>query len=244
MRTTIVDVSFVHSTLRDPRTGERLAALAFGKRGPVWPMMGGSGEDDDGTGSDDDPEGDGTGGTGDDDPEKKTEGKKTGDKAEGKTFDEAYVKKLRDEAASNRTQHTALKTTLDAINAALNPDAKKGDKADPAKLAEQLTGTTSALREAKIEVAVLRAAARHGADPTALTDSRGFMRKVNALDPADEKFGAKVADAIKKAVADNPRLKAPQASGRSGGEFTGGPGGSGNERPTSIREAYARQNSG
>lgn len=235
MRTTTVDVLFVHSTLRDPKTGERLPALGFGKRGPIWPMLGGSGEDEDPEGDDEDDDG----GTGDDDPEKKPEDKKPGDgKKTGKTFDEAYVKKLRDEAASSRTQHTALKTTLDAINAALNPDAKKGDKADPTKLAEQLAARETALRETTVENAVLKAAPRNGADGPALTDSREFMRKVNALDPADEKFATKVADAIKKAVTDNPRYAATTGPRKSGGPIPNGGGGNGG-KPTNLTDAIA-----
>jgi hypothetical protein len=33
-----------HTTMRDPRTGKLLEAVGVGKRGPIWPVMGGSGE--------------------------------------------------------------------------------------------------------------------------------------------------------------------------------------------------------
>lgn len=175
---------------------------------------GGSGDDGGASGGTDDRGDDG--GT-DDAPDDDT---KTDDTPKGKTFDEKYVKQLRDEAAANRTQ---LNKVLDAINAAVNPDAKKGEKADPVKLAEQIAAKDTELHSAKVEIAVLKSAARYGGDPVALTDSREFMAKVARLDTTADNFATKVADAIKKAVTDNPRYAAGEPVKRvSGGPIKNG----------------------
>lgn len=93
---------------------------------------------------------------------------------------------------------------------------------DPAKLTAEIEKAKAAHRETAVELAVYRGAAKYGADPEALTDSRAFMRKVRDLDPADEEFARKVSAAIKEAVADNPKLKAAStAPARSSGDFSG-----------------------
>jgi hypothetical protein len=49
MRKTTVDVSLpIHPTLRHPRTGAPLQALGWGRRGPIWPVLGGDGTNDGG----------------------------------------------------------------------------------------------------------------------------------------------------------------------------------------------------
>jgi len=53
--------------------------------------------------------------------------------AEVKTFDEAYVKTLRDEAAGHRVKGQKAESALDQITKILNPDAT--DKADPDNVA-------------------------------------------------------------------------------------------------------------
>ncbi|MEO6081920.1 MAG: hypothetical protein ABIQ18_02310, partial [Umezawaea sp.] len=82
-------------------------------------------------------------------------------------------------------------------------------------------------------------ASKHEADPQALTDSKAFAAATAALDPSAADFTEQLDAAIKKAVADNPRLKAtpaPAGPARSGGEFSGGPGAS-TGRPTSLHAA-------
>jgi hypothetical protein len=68
MRTTLVDVCLpTHPTLRHPRTGEPLRAVGVGRRGPIWPVLGGDGTGD-GTGDGGQQGGQGggqSGGTGD-----------------------------------------------------------------------------------------------------------------------------------------------------------------------------------
>lgn len=83
-------------------------------------------------------------------------------------------------------------------------------------------------RRALVELAVHRASIRLGADPDALLDSRSFLKAVREMDPDAEDFSTQLTEAIQTAVENNPKFKAAAQAGppaRSGGEFTGGPGG-------------------
>lgn len=100
----------------------------------------------------------------------------------------------------------------------------KDEAPDPAKLTAEIERTQRAHRETAVELAVYRGASKHGADPDALTDSRAFLKSIADLDPSDEGFAKAVQTAIKKAVDDNPKLKAGQAPARSSGDFSGGTG--------------------
>lgn len=118
-------------------------------------------------------------------------------------------------------------------------DDKDAAPPDPAKLQQAIESATAAHRETAIELAVFKGASKHDADPSALTDSRAFMAKLAKLDPSADDFNRKVGEAIKAAVADNPKLKASgQVSAASAsGEFTGGTGEPDNHGdPTDIDE--------
>lgn len=136
----------------------------------------------------------------------------------------------------------------------------KPDKAevDPAKLAEQiaakdqeLSSKDRELRQSQVRLAVFTAAGQHQADPAALLDSQRFLNSVADLDPTAEDFQNQVESAIKKAVKANPNLKghsATQSAGRSGGEFSGAPGGNGpisvdqlkSMSPEAVEKAFAQ----
>jgi hypothetical protein len=116
----------------------------------------------------------------------------------------------------------------------------KGDeKPNPDELAKQLTAAQQAQRQATVELAVYRTASKHQGDPNALLDSRSFLAKVADLDPSAKDFETKVSDAIKDAVANNQKLKAGQAPGKSSVDH--GPAGGGNrsEKPKSLADAVA-----
>jgi hypothetical protein len=102
------------------------------------------------------------------------------------------------------------------------------EKPDPERLAKDLASRDSDLRDARVELAVIKAAGKAGADPDALTDSRAFMDRIRKLDPADDDFTGKVRDLIKAAVDDNPRLRVAQVAAQGGADHTpGGTGGTG-----------------
>ncbi|MFG2970795.1 hypothetical protein ACGFZS_46755 [Streptomyces sp. NPDC048288] len=78
-----------------------------------------------------------------------------------------------------------------------------------AKLAEEQARTKASddrARQTQVELAVYRSAAKHGGDPDALLDSRGFATAIAKLDPASDSFGADVEKAVKDAVDANPKL--------------------------------------
>jgi hypothetical protein len=140
-----------------------------------------------------------------------------------------HLAEIRKEAAGYRTKATEAATkhqaTLDAIGEALG--LKKSD--DPAQAAKTAAAERDAAREEakvlKAENAVLRIAAKHGASPEALTDSRSFMSELEKIDPSADDFANQLEAAIKTAIEANPSLKAagaPAAPARSGGPVGGG----------------------
>lgn len=216
--------------------------------GPFGPFLyadGGDGDDSDTT--DDDSDGDdtgdqddGTGGTGDDDQDGDAAGKddkpKPPTKKDSGEDPAATIARLQKElkaanGESAKARTTAKKTAADEARTEVMKELGKvlglvedDDKTppDPAALKAQIESATKAHRETAVELAVYRGASKHGADPDALTDSRGFLKSIADLDPSDEGFGKAVNAAIKAAVADNPKLKAAgQAPARSSGDFNG-----------------------
>lgn len=119
---------------------------------------------------------------------------------------------LRKEAGENRVK---AKTEADRVEAILKAAGIKPDEADPAEAAKAAAAEAAA---AKRELAVFRAAADAGADPSRLLDSNTFLSSVAGLDPND---GAAISAAITAAVAANPLLKATQAAAASGSELAG-----------------------
>lgn len=110
---------------------------------------------------------------------------------------------------------------LQAVLKAAGLDTADDEKIDPDQLVKDLEVSNREKVEAKIELAIYKAA--NGiADPGKLTDSRSFMSAVAKLDPGADDFDAKVAAAIKDAVKANPLLAATtRQAGSSGGEVTG-----------------------
>lgn len=206
---------------------------------PIYPIAGGSGEGD--------APAEGADGAADTEPEAPADGKETtppaetsdGDKPDGEqTFDAAYVRKLRDEAASHRTEKQASRDALAQIAKILNPDAEKPDATEiPQQLAQAQAESVATARE----LAIYKAANKNGADPDKLVDSRSFMDSVKNLDPAADDFKSKVADAIKEAVKTNTGLAAAQAAPPQKDSTVDHSGGSGEgkSKPTDLSGAVA-----
>ncbi|MFD6415995.1 hypothetical protein [Streptomyces sp. NPDC060194] len=201
-------------------------------------------EDDDAGGTGDDTEG--TSGK-DDKPKPKAPARKQADEDPAATIARLQKELRAANGESAKARTTAKKAAADEARAEIVQELGKAlglvqdDKdtpPDPAELTRQITAAQAAHRETAVELAVYRGAARHGADPDALTDSRAFLASIKGLDPADEGFAKAVQAAIKKAVDDNPKLKtAPAAPARASGDFNGGAGGS--SEPQSIDEIRA-----
>jgi len=140
---------------------------------------------------------------------------------------------ITDARQGEAAQRTAAKEADAKTKAILKAAGLETEETDPAKIAAELETERSGSRQARVELAVYRAASATGADPDALLDSRGFLDKVKDLDPSDQ---AGIRLAISEAIETNPRLKAQAApppppaappapaAGVSGADFTGGTG--------------------
>lgn len=167
---------------------------------------------------------------------------------ESKTFDAAYVKKLRDEAADARVKgrEAAEKAAQEAAEAAskelteklgralgLIADDTPPDPADLLKAAQEREAQLAADRDAVAEKlrnferrdALTRAANTAEADLEAILDSRKVNEAIAKLDTNADDFAAQVAEVVSAAVESNPKLKkapAQAAAPRSGGDMSGG----------------------
>lgn len=152
------------------------------------------------------------------------------------------IRDTRSEAASARTsaKETAAKEARDALLAEIGKALGKEDKPDPEKLKADLESSSAKHRGALVELAVVRAAGKAGADVDALLDSRAFVARLDKLDPSADDFATKVTEEIAAAVRDNPKLSAGQPATRSGGQVQGGAGDSGGEESWESMEKRAR----
>lgn len=128
---------------------------------------------------------------------------------------QAEIERLRKENGAERVNAKAQ-----AANEARNEFAQSIGKAlglvkdeplDPAKLTEELTAEKTAAQQARVELAVFRAAGEAKGDPAALLDSTSFLKSLADIDPSD---AAAVQAAIEKAVETNPRLGAASSEPR------------------------------
>lgn len=216
------------------------AIIGYRRNGlPIYLIAGGSGEGGDAGGSTGgdggNPGGEGTGTgegqggdggqnpPGDGQPQNGTGGDGEGDVSSLPAWAQKLIKDTRGEAANHRTKAKESETkhagTLDAIAKALG--LKGDDKpADAEQLAEQLATERTGGQQARTELAVFKAAGKHGADPEKLLDSRAFADRLKGVDPTDTK---KIGDLIKKAVEDNPSYKTAAPPPASGAPMGGNP---------------------
>jgi hypothetical protein len=140
-----------------------------------------------------------------------------------------FTKALRKEAADNRVKaQTATKTaeaTFRELAKSLGVEIPGGDPLDPAKLSEELAKTRRENLDLKVGSALDAAFTKYGAKPKltrALLRDEGALRE---LDPTSADFQRDLNAIVKKAVDDNPDLKAGQAPVLKppvGAEFPGG----------------------
>lgn len=112
---------------------------------------------------------------------------------------------------------------------------KEDEPVDPDKLAADLQNAQGAQRDTALELAIYKAAATAGADPTKLTDSRSFMASIPTdLDPTNTDA---VTAIVKAAVDSNPTLKTVRVTGASSADHAGGSGDTTKRTPGSLTEA-------
>lgn len=124
---------------------------------------------------------------------------------------------------------------------------------DPEKLAAELAAERQARqdelsarqareRELTVELALLKSAAKHGADPERLADSRSFMARLAALDPGSDSFADDLGAVIKAAVEANPGFKlAAAAAASSGTSNAAGTGDSGDGQASQSSQQGSQQ---
>jgi hypothetical protein len=142
------------------------------------------------------------------------------------------IRQARQEAGNYRTQLRTTQQESEQRDALLQQVAKalglKTDGSpDPAKLTDEVKAAQATAQQRAVELAVYRSAGKVGANGDSLLDSRQFMAAVSDLDANAADFGSKVEQAIKDAVATNPRLKAEDSktappAPKSGGDHSGG----------------------
>lgn len=177
-----------------------------------------------------------------------------------KVFDEAYVKKLREEAAANRVRAKQLEQKLQQMSAQADKDRQEiigaitkalGLESEEPPSVEQLTHELQAsqrreadkereLRYLQVENAARDVAYLLGADVPTLMDSRSFSDALRKLDPSDEDFRTKLEALVRGTLESNPRYKATRVAPVSGGDFSGGTGTTKErQRPHSLYEAVS-----
>ena len=151
------------------------------------------------------------------------------------------AQKQKTAAAEKAAEQRAAEQQAELVKkfaAAFGLDTGEEKPPTPEELAKQLEearGETKAsrdqARQTQVELAVYRSAGKHGGDPDALLDSRGFARAIADLDPSSASFAADMEKAVKDAVEANPKLAVvkpaePKPAVPAGGApMSGAPGG-------------------
>lgn len=151
------------------------------------------------------------------------------DEQNGSQADDPKLKAARDEAAQNRikareaaSEKDQLIQTLGKALGLVKDDDEQGKGPDAEALAAQVEKSQTEATEAARELAVYKAAATNGADPSKLLDSRSFLNSIKDVDHGDEKaLGA----AIKAAVDNNKSFASARVAGASTADTASGPGG-------------------
>ncbi|MFF7335443.1 hypothetical protein [Streptomyces sp. NPDC008150] len=134
---------------------------------------------------------------------------------------ERLVENLRGDVTAEKAKREAAEQKakddqaafMKKVAAAFGLQTDEAKPPTPEELAQQLDearGETKAsrdqARQTQVELAVYKTAGKHGGDPDALLDSRGFAQAIAKLDPSAPDFAASVEQAVKQAVEANPKL--------------------------------------
>jgi hypothetical protein len=136
---------------------------------------------------------------------------------------EKLVENLRSDVEAQKQKTTAAEQKaqqdqadlMKKVAAAFGLDTGEEKPPTPEELTQKLADEQSrtkefedAARQTQVELAVYKSAGKHGGDPDALLDSRGFAQAIAKLDPSSPEFAASVEKAVKEAVEANPKLAA------------------------------------
>lgn len=121
--------------------------------------------------------------------------------------DAKTIAALKRQLESTPSPEDVKKEFAQAIGKALG--LVEDEPVDPVKLTDSLATSQAEAKQARVELAIFRAANAAGGDPAALLDSSSFLKSLDSIDPSDS---AAVTEAIAKAVEANPRLGAAPAA--------------------------------
>lgn len=133
----------------------------------------------------------------------------------------AEARKWEARARQNSSKASSVEQQLTQFQKAMAQALGIEKADDPKQLAENLTAAQQQAVDARRELAVVRLAARNGANPDALADSASFLRSIAGIDPDDTDA---IASAIAKAVDTNPALAAATPRGAGYRDTTAGRG--------------------
>lgn len=180
-----------HPHLTHPRTGEPLRALGFGKRGPIWPVLGGNGEEDGGDGGDDTTGGD-AGKRSDSDGWKAPTSQEELDRIIQKRLDRE--RKNLTERYSDYDDLRAKADQWEALAAASKTDAERAvDEAREASWQAAMANTVPRVVAAEFKVEALRAGIAEQQLDALLEDMDLLKYADDDGDPDVERIRAKLA---------------------------------------------------
>ncbi len=204
-----------HAALTHPRTGMPLRPLGYGKRGPIWPILGAS--DDDTSNAADDTGADGDDGVDSDQGDDSDDG--TGADALGDAGKQA-LDRMKEQRNAARTEARAFKSlgkTPEELQALLDGQKPAGDAPDPEALKaegrrEALAESNARILRSEIKAAAAgKVAADMIADLPKLLDLSAL--EVDAEGNVDEDEIAEAIDALLK--------KKPSLAAQGGKRFQG-----------------------
>lgn len=149
------------------------------------------------------------------------------------TFDAAYVKTLREEAAAARVNgkteaEKAAKAASEAAYKKLGQElglitADEESNVETLSAAIQVKDSTiteqaADIKASRLENALLRVADKHNLDVDLATDSKTFQAKLLAIDTTADDYRSQVDELVKTEVASNTKLRKVQVAPRSGSE--------------------------
>lgn len=141
---------------------------------------------------------------------------------------DVLIKKLRAENAKHRVRNneileqaeSAVTSTVEMILTGLAESIGYDGDLDPDALAEYIGKSRDDAAAARRDLAIHKAATAANVNTEDLLDSRSFITRIDALDPAGQAYAEAVNAEVRKYAEAHPNATASNRPARSGGDFT------------------------
>lgn len=141
---------------------------------------------------------------------------------------DVLIKKLRAENAKHRVRNneileqaeSAVTSTVETILTGLADRIGYDGDLDPDALAEYIGKSRNDAAAARRDLAIHKAATAANINTEDLLDSRSFITRIDALDPAGQAYAEAVNAEVRKYAEAHPNAAASTRPARSGGDFT------------------------